>query len=65
MSAYSGEFRDEEEVLKKYDSPEEGYVNEVLPRKIELYRKYLNNRGMWTDLKLIVLTLRRIVSSSS
>ena len=54
------EFRDEEKILKKYDQPEEGYVKEVLPKKIELYRKYIDSQGQWTDLKLIFLTLRSI-----
>jgi lipopolysaccharide/colanic/teichoic acid biosynthesis glycosyltransferase len=39
------EFSNEEEILKRYARPEEGYVKEVLPRKIKLYRKYLTNRG--------------------
>jgi lipopolysaccharide/colanic/teichoic acid biosynthesis glycosyltransferase len=55
------EFRDEEEILRKYRNPEEGYIKEVLPRKIELYHKYLENISFWTDLKLILLTLRKIV----
>jgi lipopolysaccharide/colanic/teichoic acid biosynthesis glycosyltransferase len=55
------EFRDEEEVLKKYDNPEEGYIKEVLPRKIEFYQRYLRERGFWTDLKLIFRTLQKLV----
>ncbi len=55
------EFRDEEQILKKYDHPEEGYVKEVLPRKIKLYNKYLSERGLWTDLKLIFRTLQKLV----
>lgn len=54
------EFRDEEEILKKYRLPEEGYVNEVLPRKIELYNKYLRERSLWTDLKLIFRTIQKL-----
>jgi len=55
------EFRDEEGVLKKYGNTEIGYINEVLPRKIELYKKYLKEKCLITDLKLIFLTLFRIV----
>ena len=52
------EYSDEEEILKKYADPEEGYIREILPAKIELYKKYLRERGLLTDIKLIVLTLR-------
>jgi len=54
-------FRNEEEILKKYNDPEEGYIKEILPQKIELYNKYLREMGLWTDLKLILLTLKNIV----
>ncbi len=59
------EFRDEEEILKKYEDPEEGYVKEVLPSKITLYKKYIREKCFWTDMKLIILTLLGIVSSRS
>jgi len=55
------EFSNEEEVLKKYDSPEEGYIKEVLPRKIELYKKYLEEKCFRTDIKLIILTLKKLL----
>ena len=55
------EFRDEESVLKKFQNPEDGYIKEVLPVKIKLYNRYLKNRGFFTDLKLIFLTLWKIV----
>ena len=55
------EFRDEESVLKKYSNPEDGYIKEVLPRKIELYKKYIKQMGLFTDIKLIFLTLWKIV----
>ncbi len=55
------EFRDEEAVLKGYKNPEEGYVRDVLPRKMELYRKYLKNKGLMTDIGLVFRTLWKIV----
>lgn len=51
------EFRDEERVLKKFKDPEDGYIKEVLPLKINLYKRYLNERSLFTDMKLIFLTL--------
>ena len=55
------EFREEESVLKKYKDPEDGYIKEVLPRKIELYKRYMKDKGFFTDMKLICLTLWKIV----
>jgi len=40
------EFRDEEDVLKKFQNPEDGYIKEVLPKKIELYKKYIKDKGL-------------------
>jgi lipopolysaccharide/colanic/teichoic acid biosynthesis glycosyltransferase len=57
------EFSNEESVLKKYENAEEGYITEVLPRKIELYHKYLRETGFWTDIKVLYLTMRKIKSS--
>lgn len=55
------EFRDEEGVLMKYKNPEDGYIKEVLPKKILLYKKYIKEKNFCTDMKLIFLTLWRIV----
>jgi len=55
------EFRDEEGILNKYDKPDDGYCREILPRKIELYKKYIKEKSFLTDVKLILLTLREIV----
>jgi lipopolysaccharide/colanic/teichoic acid biosynthesis glycosyltransferase len=55
------EFRDEESVLKQYANPEDGYIKEVLPKKIDLYKKYLVERSLKTDIKVILLTLKKIM----
>lgn len=55
------EFVDEEATLAKSDDPERAYVEEVLPKKLALYRKYIEQQSLGTDLHLIFSTLRRIV----
>jgi len=55
------EYRDEEAVLQRFTDPEEGYVHEVLPRKIKLYERYLREIGFLTDLKIIALTIGKIL----
>lgn len=54
------EFSNEEGILRRYSDPEEGYVRDVLPRKIELYKKYTEDIGLRTDMRLILVTLSRI-----
>jgi len=56
------QFRNEEEILNEYEDTHEGYMKGVLPAKIELYLKYLNEMNFVTDLKIIFKTLWRIVS---
>ena len=56
------EFRNEEGLLKGYADPEAGYVLEVLPAKIDLYRRYLRERGMLTDIRILLATVRKIAS---
>jgi len=58
------EFSDEESVLEKYDDPEKGYVDEVLPRKIVLYYHYLKERGFWVDIKIMAMTMFKILRRS-
>ena len=36
-------FRNEEEILSRFNNIEEGYVKEVMPEKIKLYRKIFSN----------------------
>lgn len=55
------EFKDEERVLQQFDQPEEGYIKFILPRKMELYAKYISELGFWTDIKLIFLTILKII----
>lgn len=51
-------FQDEANILGKYPNPEDGYIEEVMPAKIELYRRYLREQSLITDVKLIFRTLR-------
>lgn len=53
-------FRNEQADLAKYADPEKGYVNDILPRKIELYRSYLANLGILEDMKILLRTMRII-----
>jgi len=56
------EYSNENELLAQSDNPEKTYIEEVLPTKLELNQKYLNEQGFLTDLKIIFKTIRKIVS---
>ena len=51
------EFKDENELLKGAENPEEVYIKEILPKKLEYYKKYLKDISFTTDLKLILETI--------
>ncbi|MDF1563925.1 MAG: sugar transferase [Deltaproteobacteria bacterium] len=55
-------YRNEEEVLAAAEDPEAAYLEEVLPKKIELYREYLEEHSLAGDLELILRTLRAVVN---
>jgi len=55
-------FRDEEEILEKYENLEEGYVKEVLPRKIRLDKEYVKNLSFFNDIKIFFLTFLSVVT---
>ncbi|HAX41538.1 MAG TPA: sugar transferase [Solibacterales bacterium] len=57
-------YRHEESVLAMAADPERAYVESVLPHKLRLDREYLRQQTPWTDLKLIILTLRHSFSSA-
>ncbi len=54
------EFRDEETIMEQYEDKEKAYIDFVLPKKIELYYKYIDNISLIGDIKLILRTLRVI-----
>jgi lipopolysaccharide/colanic/teichoic acid biosynthesis glycosyltransferase len=55
-------FRNEEEILEKYENLEEGYIKEVLPRKIMLDKEYVRNISFWNDVKIFILTFLKVVT---
>lgn len=55
------EYRDENKLLGKSSNPEETYIKEILPRKIEFYKRYVENRSFAGDLAIIFKTIFLIV----
>lgn len=54
---------DEKRLLGESDNPSETYIQEVMPAKIALNKKYLDNPSLKQDLKIIGRTIGKIFMS--
>ena len=54
------EFFHENELLSKSPDPERTYVEEIMPVKLALNLKYITEASLFTDLNIILLTIRAI-----
>ena len=54
------EYRDEEKIMEQYEDKEKAYLDIVLPEKIKLYKYYISSISLFTDIKLILKTLKVI-----
>ncbi|MCS7207313.1 MAG: sugar transferase [Dehalococcoidia bacterium] len=48
---------DEGAILAKEPDPEKAYQEKIRPEKIRLQLKYVRERSLWTDLKILALTV--------
>ena len=55
------EFSDENDLLASEKDPEKAYVEKIMPKKIELNKKYLSEISVLTDIKIILLTIKKIL----
>jgi len=55
------EYFKENELLGASTNPRETYINEIMPAKLELNKKYLNNPGFFHDLKIMWLTFGKVL----
>jgi lipopolysaccharide/colanic/teichoic acid biosynthesis glycosyltransferase len=55
------EFRDESELLNYSNDNEKVYLTEILPEKIRLYKKYLKEVNLKTDIKIIFSTFKALI----
>ena len=49
------------EILGKAEDPERAYIEEIMPAKIELNMKYIENPGLSKDLSIMWSTFMKIV----
>lgn len=55
------EYSNENEILGKAENPEEVYINEIMPAKLKLNLKYIEEQGIARDLKIIFRTIGKIL----
>lgn len=54
-------FSDENDLLASEEDPEKAYIEKIMPKKIELNKKYLSEISILTDIKIILLTIKKIL----
>tara|TARA_B100000683_G_scaffold136812_1_gene133465 strand:- start:1107 stop:1691 length:585 start_codon:yes stop_codon:yes gene_type:complete len=52
---------DESRILSERDNPEKAYIEEVMPAKLMLNQKYIQDASFWIDMKIIFITLFKIL----
>ena len=57
------EYFSENDLLAASPDPEKTYIEEVMPAKLALNKKYISEAGLSTDLKIIFRTVKRIFAS--
>ncbi len=57
------EYRDEEDLIRAMgsESGEMFYVEKILPKKIELYDRYLREIGFFTDVRIMLMTMWKVI----
>jgi len=55
------EMANENYILGKCKNPKQTYIDIILPIKQKHYINYVDNHSIWLDIKIIFLTLKRII----
>ena len=55
------EFRNENDLLTESEDPNRTYIEEIMPRKIDLGLTYIENLSLGYDIKLILRTLVTVI----
>ena len=56
------EMLNENYLLKEYKNPEQAYIDIILPMKQKYYLHYVDNQTIWFDIKIMFLTLKKIIT---
>lgn len=53
---------DENELLGKYENPQEAYIHKIMPEKARHYLRYVEQKSLLTDIQLIFMTIYKVIS---
>ena len=56
-------YYNENEILANSVNPEQTYINEIMPIKLEINKKYINEMSLLTDFKIIFKTFMKLINS--
>lgn len=56
-------FRNENELLAQAEKPEEFYISEVMPAKLQMSLQYIKKNNLLVDLKIIWMTLKKVINN--
>ncbi|MBI9036566.1 MAG: sugar transferase [Bacteroidales bacterium] len=54
------EYFKESEILSSKPDPEKAYINEIMPAKLNLNLKYIDEKSFLTDFRIIIKTIKKI-----
>ena len=52
----------ENDMLAASSNPEKTYIEVIMPAKLKINLDYIDNRTMFTDIKIVLLTLEKIIN---
>ena len=55
-------YRNEEAILESADDPVSVYRDKILPQKLELYKRYVDEQSFWGDIVIMIKTLKSVVT---
>jgi len=65
LSDYASlDYINENEILSKYSTPEEAYINIVMPQKLQLSLKYIHDMSLKTDFRITIKTIAKIIKNN-
>lgn len=57
-------YSNEQAVLGASENPDKTYIEEVMPSKLFLYRRYVKEQSVWLDLRVIIATILKLVGAN-
>ena len=55
-------YKNESELLKTSENPDETYINEILPQKMRYNLEYIKNFNFFGDIKIMLKTVKAVIS---